>query len=62
MSLKGFHVLFITASVLLAVGFGVWALRRPDGGYHAAGVGAFVVAAGLIAYETWFLRKSRRLP
>ena len=34
MSLKAFHVLFITASSALAVGCGVWGLRdffSPDG-------------------------------
>jgi hypothetical protein len=55
MSLKGFHVLFISASVILALGLGAWCLPE-----HPAGaVGAFATAALLVGYETWFLRKSR---
>jgi Flp pilus assembly protein TadB len=57
-SLKAFHVLFITASILLAVGLGVWCLPRST----AAAFASFAVGALLIGYETWFLRKSRRTP
>jgi hypothetical protein len=57
MSLRAFHVLFISASVLLALGLGWWCL--PD---SPLGAGASVaVALGLVAYETWFLRKTRML-
>ena len=57
MSLKSFHVLFISASVLLALGLGVWCLPA-----HPAGAaGSFAVAALLVVYEAWFLRKARRL-
>lgn len=63
MSLKAFHVLFITLSSLLALGFGVWCLRAPALGgtmsRSASAAAAFVVAAGLIAYGIWFLRKIR---
>ena len=65
MSLKGFHVLFITASILLACGMGAWCLRhyaRQEGGvYLGAALAAFVAAAALVAYEAWFLKKARRL-
>ena len=55
MSLKAFHLLFITISVLLALGLGWWCL--PD---HKAAAGlALVVALLLVAYEIWFLRKMR---
>ncbi len=57
MSLRAFHVLFITASVLLALWFGWWCLPENRGGAAAS----FVVAAGLVAYETWFLRKTRKM-
>ena len=57
MSLRAFHVLFITASVLLALGLGWWCLPA-----HPLGAGvALVVAVALVAYETWFLRKTRKL-
>ena len=57
MSLKGFHVVFISASVLLALGLGAWCLPE----HRAAAVASFAVAALLVVYETWFLKKSRSL-
>ena len=57
MSLRAFHVLFISASVLLALMLARWCLPE-----HKAAAGAAVaVALGLIVYETWFLRKTRRV-
>jgi hypothetical protein len=57
MSLRAFHVLFISASVILALGLAWWCLPA-----QPVGAGAAVVAAlALIAYETWFLRKTRKL-
>jgi len=56
-SLKAFHVLFISASVLLALGLGAWCLPA----HPAAAVGSFAVAALLVVYEAWFLRKSSRV-
>jgi len=66
MSLKGFHVVFITASVLLAFLLAWWCLTegpQPTGTGRLAAA-ALSVAAGLAlcAYEAWFLRKMRRLP
>jgi len=58
MSLKAFHLLFISISVLLALGVGWWCL--PD---HKAAAGlALLVALLLVGYETWFMRKTRSLP
>jgi hypothetical protein len=63
MSLKGFHVVFITASVLLAFGFAAWCLvaePHPVGtGRLLAGIASIVIGAGLVGYELWFLRKMR---
>ena len=43
---------------VLALGLGAWCLPA-----HPAGaVGSFIVAAVLVGYETWFLRKARSLP
>jgi hypothetical protein len=61
MSLKAFHVLFISASVVLAFGFAAWCLgAQPP--WLAAGVASAAAGVGLAGYEAWFLRKMRRLP
>jgi hypothetical protein len=66
MGLKGFHVVFISAAVLLAAGIAAWNVRLYLGSYAPRDLvvagGAALAAAGLIAYEAWFLRKARRLP
>jgi hypothetical protein len=64
MSLKAFHAVFITASVLLAFFFAAWCLGvgEADGaGGRWAGVAAAASGLGLAAYEAWFLRKHRGL-
>jgi len=62
MSLKAFHLVFITASSALAFGFGVWELRSywsPTGrlGDLLLGLGSLLAGVGLIIYERYFLRK-----
>ncbi len=60
MSLKAFHVVFITASVLLAFFFAAWCLGlgEQDGiGWRATGIASAVTGLGLVVYEAWFLRK-----
>jgi len=57
MSLRAFHVLFISASVLLALGLGAWCLPAHPG----AATAALAVAVALVAYETWFLKKTRSM-
>jgi hypothetical protein len=66
MSLKAFHVLFITASSALAFGCGVWGLRdffSPDGRAWdlVFGLGSLAVGIGLIFYERYFLKKLKRV-
>jgi hypothetical protein len=65
MNLRLFHALLILLSAILAVMFGLWALGvlgRASGVANVpAGVAAFAVALGLIAYDSWFLRKTRSL-
>lgn len=62
MSLKAFHLIFITAASALAFGFGVWELRS----YWSAvgvlsdllfGLGSLLAGVGLIVYERYFLKK-----
>jgi len=65
MTLKAFHVVFISASVLLAFFFAAWCLgSSPPPGFGRTVAGAVSVAAGLglAGYETWFLRKMKGLP
>jgi hypothetical protein len=62
MSLKAFHLIFITASSALAFGFAVWELRSywsADGrlGNLLFGIGSLLAGVGLIVYERYFLKK-----
>ncbi len=66
MSLKAFHVIFVTACTALAVGCGVWGLRdywSPEGRpmHLLFGIGSFVAAALLVAYERYFLKKLKKV-
>jgi hypothetical protein len=66
MSLKAFHMVFITASCALAFGCGVWGLKdywSPDGRLFDLlfGLGSLVTGAGLIVYERYFLKKLRKV-
>jgi hypothetical protein len=65
MSLKGFHVVFISASVLLAFLLAAWCFGSAgEGGAGRTVAGLLAVAAGLglAGYEAWFVRRMRRLP
>jgi hypothetical protein len=65
MSLKGFHILFITISTLLAFAIGVWCLwinsMGAATGYVVGAVCSFIVALTLLIYGCWFWRKMKRL-
>lgn len=65
MSLKAFHVVFISASAVLALFFAAWCLGMVPGASADTNlIGALCALAtgmGLVAYEAWFLRKMRRL-
>lgn len=66
MSLKAFHVVFIVASILLALGFAGWSLVTyftAQGGiwYLIAGVGSVATAVGLVFYERYFLKKLKNV-
>ena len=65
MSLKSFHIVFITLAILLAVGCAVGAFSAyRDSGAAAAlfgGIASSVVGVALVVYGIWFLRKSRKL-
>ena len=61
MSLKALHVAFVTVSTILAVGFGIWAIRNHntngDRLSPVIGVGSLTIALGLIFYDRWFINK-----
>jgi hypothetical protein len=58
MSLKWFHVVFITLSVLLSLWFGVWALFNEQ---VALGIVSLGASAGLVIYGNYFFGKARKI-
>lgn len=65
MSLKAFHIVFITASVALSFLVGGWAMvqYRADGGAGMLALSLlyYVIGAGLVVYGLRFLRKLKAL-
>ena len=65
MSLKGFHIVFIVFSTLLAIGVGAWCIwvDLVEGApvYLTGAICSFLVAVALIVYGVWFYRKMKRL-
>ena len=66
MSLKAFHVIFITVSSLMLFGFGAWMLRAyrgPEGATSDLVLAVVGLAAGvsLLVYEGFFLKKLKNV-
>ena len=65
MSLKGFHILFIIFSTLLALGVGGWCiwvdLTVGEPIYRTGAICSFLAALVLVIYGVWFYRKMKRL-
>jgi hypothetical protein len=66
MSLKAFHVIFITAASALAFGCGVWGLKNyffNEGRLLDLlfGIGSLAAGVGLIFYERYFLKKLKHI-
>ncbi len=65
MSLKAFHVLFISLSILLSFGVGGWGIESYVSDSNAVGilVGLFLILAGigLAFYELQFIRKFKHV-
>ena len=61
MTLKGVHIVFVTASTILCVFFGLWAAVQysgtPSTGYIATSIISFVCAIGLVVYGIKFSKK-----
>ena len=60
MSLKTFHIIFVTMAVLLCLVFGGWCLNsdfaKGRAGYATTGYASFVFGVLLVLYEIMFLR------
>jgi len=65
MSLKAFHIVFVTASILLSFGFGVWSLLDyKDQGKPAellGGIVSLLVGVALIFYAKAILKKLKNI-
>ncbi len=65
MSLKGFHIFFISVATLGSLGFAGWAAReyhRVDGSANLVyAVGGLLFAGLLLGYGRWFLRKLKEV-
>ena len=58
MSLKWFHIAFITLSMLVSLGFGVWGLFNDQ---VVLGIASLAASASLVVYGNYFLGKARKL-
>lgn len=68
MSLKMLHVVFVTASVLLAGGFSAWSFNNylaiEGGGARldlTCGILSALAGLGLLVYGNYFLRKLKKI-
>jgi hypothetical protein len=65
MSLKGFHILFVVLTTLVALGIGgycIWVdLVVGEPVYRTGAIASFASAAGLVIYGIWFYRKMKKL-
>jgi hypothetical protein len=64
MSLRAFHIVFVTVSTLLFVFLAVWALgfaANPTGIITALGVVSVVAALAMPVYGVYFYRKVRNI-
>jgi len=59
MSLKGFHIFFIIIAILLAAGCAAWGFVNELA--PAFGIICSGIAAALLLYGIFFLKKSRKL-
>ena len=58
MTLKWFHIVFISLSTLMSIGIGIWGLFNH---FVVLGIVSLAGSAGLCVYGTYSLQKARRL-
>ncbi len=65
MSLKAFHIVFVTASIVLALGFGIWSMvnyfQSGTVGDLLFGIGSLGVSVALVFYERYALKKLKNI-
>jgi hypothetical protein len=64
MSLKGFHIVFITLSTLLFVFLALWAflyVEETSAATRALGITGIIVAALMPVYGVFFYRKASKI-
>jgi len=65
MSLKAFHIVFVTLSILLAFGFGAWCFNQYGDSHRTAdllyGLGSVAAGVGLTFYGKYVLRKLKNI-
>lgn len=65
MNLKEFHLVLISLSILLAIGFGVWALKsyvtESSGVNLLLGLLSLLIGVALIFYIFWYVREIKKI-
>ena len=58
MSLKYFHIFFMTLCILFSLGIGGWSFTRPDTFW--LGVGLVLLGVLLVFYTIYFVKKMKK--
>jgi len=58
MSLKAFHLIFVTLLTALSFGFAAWAFNAEHLGFGVAGIAAGIL---VIVYGIYFLKKLKKI-
>ncbi len=65
MSLKYFHMIFVTVVTLFCLGFAAWCFLSPDApqttAYHVAGAAGIVGAVLALVYGVWVWKKLKKV-
>ena len=65
MSIRGFHIIFITIATLLCLGLAFWVFElsgmAASPSMYALGGGALFVALALVIYGVYFYQKLKKL-